>query len=740
MSNSVLQDSKPVKRRKPLEGINQVPLIDKYQIKLAKDLNDKNIGHKISEIWNLGNSNRTEWLSRQEDYLSEWDEFIDNSDVRNGPWEEASNIHLPITLIAVKALHARMYAALMAVQPPFTSKPLDEASTIAQPLVDGTMSYTLREWCNNYKGVDEVVDEWIWDWISTGSGLLKLRWDRRFARYVDVVESEVTEPTFATINLPDGTQRKVRKDVKRIVQRDKPVTKLVFEGPVFERILPEDLLIIGGNGDIHEADVIQHRFFMTRSELYSAADQGIFESECVDEILQGGNDTENSGPSDGLKQNRESNSGIISSNTPVDNDKFEIIESYMKIDVNDDGLDEDVIVWVHLTSRKVLRATYLHRVHKSGIKPFIKIDFMKRQGQTYGMGVPEIIYPIARELDAMHNIKVDFGILSTMPFGFYRPSSGVNPERISIEPGKLIPVNDPQNDVFFPQIGNRTVFAAEEEATLLSFIERLISISDINLGVIGRQGAARTATGVATLVSENNSNLDIFIKRMQRGWKQALRALFQVLQQRMPPEKWIRINGEDGQLYPFRISKEDIQFKYDFDIDANSANSNQAVNREIAQQILNVCSNPLYIQLGIIHPENVYQATKNWFASLGIKDFARYITKPTDQEAFLTPEQEANRIIRGIQVPVHPAMNHEGFINYVKIIFSDDNRLGLLNQKQAEDLANQASEHMKMMEALQQQEAQVRNTQQQQINASQAGPSTPSAGASSPVSGAGNAG
>lgn len=733
MSGSALQESKPVKRRKPLGKDNEVPLIDKYQITLAKKLNDDAVGHKITTVWSTGNSNRTEWLQRQADYLSEWDEFIDNSDVRTGPWESSSNIHLPITLIAVKALHARMYAALMSVQPPFNSKPLDEAATVAQPLVDGVMSYALREWINNFKGAEEIVDKWLWDWVATGSGLLKLRWDRKFARYVDVVEKEITEPV--VVKMPDGTTLVQQK--KKKVQRDEAVTKIVFEGPVFDRILPEDLLIIGGNGDISEADVIQHRFFMTRSELYSAADQAVFDPEIVNEILEMGNDSETGDQADMLKQNRQTNSGVITLDTPVDHDRFEIIESYMKLDVNDDGLDEDVIVWVHKRSSKVLRATYLHRVYKSGIKPFVKIDFMMRQGQTYGMGVPEIIYPIAREIDAMHNIKVDFGILSTMPFGFYRPSSGINPADIEIEPGKLIPLNDPQGDIYFPQMGNRTMFAAEEEATLLGFIERLISISDINLGVIGRQGAARTATGVATLVSENNSNLDIFIKRMQRGWKQALRGLFQMLQQRMPAEMWIRITGEDGQLYPFRIGREDIQFKYDFDIDANSASSNKAVNREVAQQILNVCSNPLYIQIGIVSPENTYQAAKNWFSSLDIKDFARYITKPTDQEVFLTPEQEFNRLNRGIPVPIHPAANHEGFINYVKMIFANDDMLGLLKPEQAERLADQASQHMQMIEALSQQQAQVNNRQQQQINASQAGPGNPSVGVGSPVSGGG---
>jgi hypothetical protein len=137
----------------------------------------------------------------------------------------------------------------------------------------------------------------------------------------------------------------------------------------------------------------------------------------------------------------------------------------------------------------------------------------------------------------------------------------------------------------------------------------------------------------------------------------------------------------------------------------------------------------------VVSPDNIYEAAKEWLVSLEVKDFARFITKPTDFDAFMTPEQEAQRIVRNIPVPIHPAMNHEGFINYVRMIFSNDEMLGSMDQEAAKRLAAQASEHMKMAQAMEQQAAQHRNMQQQQMNAAQAGAQVVSAGPSAPVTG-----
>ncbi len=38
----------------------------------------------------------------------------------------------------------------------------------------------------------------------------------------------------------------------------------------------------------------------------------------------------------------------------------------------------------------------------------------------------------------MHNMRIDFGMISVMPVGFYKANSSLDPKTITMEPGALI--------------------------------------------------------------------------------------------------------------------------------------------------------------------------------------------------------------------------------------------------------------------------------------------------------------
>lgn len=338
-----------------------------------------------------------------------------------------------------------------------------------------------------------------------------------------------------------------------------------------------------------------------------------------------------------------------------------------------------------------------------------------------------MLHPLSAEMDAMHNMRIDFGLLSTMPFGFYRPSSSLEPTTMQLSPGALIPLDDPMHDVYFPNLGNRTAFGFQEEQALQTMVERLTGVNDMGLGVLtGAQGATRTATGARALLGEQNSNLDVYLRRMQRGWKRALKYLLHMLQQRIPDGFGFRITGEAGDDYWRYIkSQADIAGDYDFEISPNTTDSNPAIQQQTAQDILQMVLNPLAMQIGIVHPGNIYEAYKQMFKAKGVKDFGRYITAPQGWQYVPTPMEEANRVLRGEPVPVTPQMDHQGFITLFQEIHDDDNLLGQFDEKAALALAAQAMKHKHMLGALQQQAAQVANAHQMQQNAAMSAQQAP---------------
>jgi hypothetical protein len=708
-----------VKGEGPLPKAHQVPLRDAVVRNLLKKCQDKQIGLKVQKIWKEHQANYIEFKQRM-DKLQGWDEYIDDQEML---YDGESNIHIPMPMIVLKTFHARMYQALFAVDPPFAVRAMQEAYQDDVEMVYGLMHWTLNEWCNYYEGIEETAERWLWNWCAWGSSVLKLRWDRKFTRYLDVREVEIKGPSEwrVIIDPESGTIQEVESPSILRTEVEEAVTELVFEGPVWEYVNKEDIAIIG-NRNIQLADAIIHREWFTADRLNTAAQTGIFDQEVVDEIIAAGPDAESGREGMQAAQDREIHSGIRTLDINADLDKYEVLECHIEVDVNDDGLNESVVVWIDAETGKELRATYAHRVNKGGKRPFTNIEFIPREGHSYAMGLLELLFPLSVELDFIHNIKIDIGLLAAMPFGFYRAATGMDAAKIRIRPGDMIPVDDPSSHVFFPNLGDRTGFFQNEEGMLMQHVERLTAINDINTATLGRQGVARTATGVSALVSENSANLDVFIKRMQRGWRQALRLMWGMLQQRLPNGTEFRVTGQDGRDYFSKVDRKDIQARVDFILEASSANSNRMIQLESAQLVLAQMMNPFFMQIGIVEPDNVFEALKDYFQALGKKDYSRFMKKSNLKSyRILTAEEEMRRVLAGQQVDVTPDLDHAGFVALWEKIKDDEDLKGSYGEGNVGKAAAQYAQHKSMMQAMEAQAGQIQQANQQLFNSQGAG-------------------
>lgn len=689
-------------------------LRDQQLEKLAQKLDDKNMGTRIVDTWYRANADRTEWLERQARFLEEVDEFIEP--IYDAALEWSSVLHLPTILTACKAYHARMYAALMSVDPPFTMRSRTAANSDRALLAEELMRYTLNDWCNEYEGIGDPVDRWLWDWVTKGCGILKARWHKRFTRYMDVDARSVedvdmeTDPATGQV-IPVTRMREIETEVIR--------TEEVFNGPMLERVPVEDFVIVGGEGDPQKADYVMEQYWLTSSDLYSLADQKKFRAEVIDDVIKAGKSYPlGHDQTSDIKQRQIEDSGLASINREHALDRYRILEAYLKVDVDGSGIASDIIVWVHYETKKILRATYLRRVMPTGQIPFFKTDFHIRQGVEYGVGLIELLYSLGKELDAIHNMKVDIGILSSMPFGFYRPTaSSLKEERMPLEPGTLIPVDNPQTDISFPNLGIRTSFGFQEEQALQIQIDRLSSMSDLNYGILAGQGAARTATGARAVLGESSNNLNIYIQRMNRSWKRALKYIFSMLQYRLPPGFQFRLLGDDGQNYWKQVkSRDEIVGSYDFELEANSVNSNKQVQAEQANMLVQMTGNPLDLQLGIVSPIERYEALAFQMKVNGIKDVSKFLRKPDQQAHKFTPLEIADRVLAGMDVRLDPTQDLQGFIAIVQEIMDNDEMNGQFTQHDLVALVAKAKEAGGLLAAMKQAQAQAAAAQQQQMN------------------------
>ncbi len=690
-------------------------LRDKQMEKLAKKLEDMDVGQKVVQMWRNGDADRSEWLQRQEQFMIELDEFIDP--IYESAMDWSSTLHLPTILTVCKTYHSRMMTALWGIDPAFVCRSRTSANEDRAHLIEELMRYTLRDWCNEYDGVEEELDKWLWDWITKGDGILKGRWAKKFTCFQDIESEHIQD---VELKMDPASGHSVPVPIVREVEREVTKTEEVFNGPMLQRAFAEDILIIGGDGDPQKADAVLEQGWTTASECWSMVDQGVFRNAPVEKMIAGGKDNIIGGDqSSNIKQLKIEQGGRALLNRETELDRYRIIEAYMSLDVDGGGINSDVVVWVHVRTNEILRATYLRRVMPSGKRPYFRIGFHKRHGVEYNVGLPEMLYSLGKEIDSMHNIKVDVGILQSMPFGFYRPTAAsLKEENLPIVPGALIPVDNPQSDVFFPNLGIKTTFGFQEHDALMNQVERLTSVSELNLGMQSdTQGAARTATGARALLGEASNNLSIYISRMNRGWKRALRYTFEMLQQRIPPGFQFRILGDDGNSYWKKIeTREELAGMYDFELDANSANSNKQILLEQANMIYQMTSDPINLQLGIVTPANRYEALINLLKTNGVKSVAKYTTKPQNYNIQLSPLEVLDRVLAGIDVPLNPTMDLQSILTLISEFHDNDELSGQFGPAEMGLLAHKAQEAQQLMQAVQQAQATANVQQQQNLN------------------------
>ena len=312
---------------------------------------------------------------------------------------------------------------------------------------------------------------------------------------------------------------------------------------------------------------------------------------------------------------------------------------------------EQYVVWVAVRPQRIIRIKRLEDINKDGKRTAVKYDFIREPGRFFSMGLAEWVRHSQAELDAIHNQRLDAGLLTNVPFFFYKPTAGIKGQVIKIEPGKGWPVNDPAA-VNFPKTNWQPVFSFQEEALVKRYAGEQAGLTDPAVGQMPtKRLSASEFVGTA-------SALDLRTEQIVEGFIRSLRQeLYRILglyQQYGSRIRMFRAGGDTGNEITKRFERDRLAGRIDLKLTANLQQMNEQLERQIAMDMLQLLLNEILIQLGIVTPTTIYQAL-NKLAKSFHYDGVR-INEPAVGPISDAPHIEEHQMFMG-QKPIGPTMN-----------------------------------------------------------------------------------
>jgi hypothetical protein len=311
------------------------------------------------------------------------------------------------------------------------------------------------------------------------------------------------------------------------------------------------------------------------------------------------------------------------------------VEWYGRLDVNDDGLAEEVIVTYFREANCLARMRYLTAEYP-GLpirRPFSEGRCFPVAGQFYGFGFPELMEGIHDSLHVLVNQNIDAGTITNTPFFFYRASSGLKPETIRFSPGEGIPLDNPQQDVAFPTFPQRDQqWAFNMIGLWMQHLDKLTQIGPIQQGQVpqGKASALRTTGTTMAILQQGAAMPEQILRRLFMGLKQIWEQYHLLNMRYLPKNKQYLIAGkpaDQDDAYGTIKDPQDINIPVAFDFQATLTNTNKGLMQQTLKDIGAALVSPLMLQAGIVKPENIYNWVKDVIAA-GQLDPARYVNKP----------------------------------------------------------------------------------------------------------------
>ncbi len=679
------------------------------------------ISERIKKFYDRDMQDRTDEMNAR---LQRYAKYRMWTEGKEWPWENSSDVGLPDLMQHSLRVQDTLHNAVMSIRPAVVSKAVNRANMEKQETVDNLLDYQYFEEQTGELTLGSLIEQFVNDGVFT----CYTPWVNETREVHDVrvlpeIPGDLNPPDYFRMEVEDMFPRstvtassdgwdwmviddKDKEHFIRFFTRDDGVEMdieheaTVYQGPkaipkfiqdVLHPTRCENLQIPGPANPLGASHVIL-RDYPTLDEIRRLTKSGFYDLITDEELDKLATVTGDVSYTE-MEQQKDRLQGASSTvqtppNGAESHNTLTRLMCFDTFDIDDDGIDEDVIWWMILETKTVLKAKFLTQMFPSvpPRRPFAETQFIPVPGRRLGIGLLEM-------LECLHDVKkqtldqtVDGGTITNVPFFFYRATSNMRPETIRLWPGEGYPLSDPKNDVYFPQTGNQgQAFGFNLYSLLTQEEERLSNIGELQFGRVpqGKASALRTVSGMQTVLAQGDARPERILRRFFIGLADVFANFHELNQRFLPKKKQFRISGyvrPDQDPYREIEGLDAISGRFQFRFMANALNTNKAAVQQALSQLMATYVSELNIQLGLIDPDGVFRMQYDYGKSLGV-DPSRYLKPPTP-EAFAPAilfEEAINSILSGNEPKGKPA---EGAQEHFKKLleFYNSNEFGFLDE------------------------------------------------------------
>ena len=460
-----------------------------------------------------------------------------------------------------------------------------------------------------------ILYNWMKDALITGMGIIKCYWER--------TEGYTTEQT--TLN---------NEALQALQQTGVPIVSIegpdiygdfvvtyqspyyVKNAPKIENILVSDFIYSSDAKSLEEANFVAQKRKVTMSYLREREAQGVYAN--IDEIKT--EDFRQSKIESPIEQVIGDKYNDLTFNQE-DKARLEdvIYECYTKMDINGDGILEDMIITICGDTIIRIEQNYMGRHPFFTISPtkdphriWVKRSYAELIGELQDLKVAltrQIMHNVALNNDpkmllAEDAINIDDYIQGRKVI---RMKSGHSLNEVAM-PMPVHPLS-PQTFQFLEYIEGQ-----KENRTGITRYNQGLDANSLN----------KTATGISAILGQSSQRLELIARMFaETGIYELFRFMVSLNQKFIDQNTVIRLTNKS-----LKINPEDLTGNFDLVVNAGISIATKESTIMATQTLLTALMQANAGGYMVSTPENIYNLFKKWIESIGFKNYGDYITDP----------------------------------------------------------------------------------------------------------------